>query len=212
MSDKENEIFEKPKKKVKKEISDERKQQLREQLIKARQVAKEKREANKKKVDEMAKSEEPPKEQPQVEKPKVDITMTETEGDIEKSVAPPSPPPDTTDDDINIDEILNIQMDLEEARAKKKAQREANKKTKNGIFARKAKQKEVNIDELVEKKLNEKLAKLNNKSESKPQDKPKVEKKVSIQEPPKVSNVVKPEAPKPKPKPISSFSRPWWSN
>jgi hypothetical protein len=178
MSDKENEIFEKPKKKVKKELSDERKQALREQLIKARKVAKDKREANKKKVDEMAKSEQPPKEEKKSVPEKVDVTMTETEGDIEKKVAPPSPPPDTTDDDINIDEILNIQMDLEEARQKKKEQREANKKTKQGIFARKAKQKEVNIDEIVERKLNEKLSKLNNKTESKP----KVEKKVSIQE------------------------------
>jgi hypothetical protein len=210
MSDKENEIFEKPKtKKVKKELSPERKQALREQLIKARAVAKEKREANKKKVDEMAKSEQPPKE----ESPKVDVTMTETEGDIKKTIAPPSPTPETTDDDINIDEILNIQMDIEEARAKKKEKREANKKKAKGIFANKQnKQKELNIDEIVERKLNERLSKLNNKTESKPQEKPKVEKKVSIQEPPKISNVVKPEAPKPKPKPISSFSRPWWSN
>ncbi len=196
MSDNENEIFEKPKvKKVKKELSDERKQELRDQLSKARAVAKERREANKKKVDEMAKSEEPQ-----------DITMTETEGDIDNSmnntVAPASPAPETTDDETN--NILQLQMDIEEARLKKK---EKTDKKKKGVFANKKKQ--LNLDELVEKKVNEKLSKLNNKNlenSSKPQ-----EKKVSIQELPK-PEAPKPEAPKPKAKPISSFSRPWWTN
>lgn len=198
MSDNENEIFEKPKiKKVKKELSDERKQELRDQLSKARAVAKERREANKKKVDEMAKSE--------------DITMTETEGDIDNSmnntVAPASPAPETTDDETN--NILQLQMDIEEARLKKK---EKTDKKKKGVFANKKKQ--LNLDELVEKKVNEKLSKLNNKNNLENSSKPQ-EKKVSINstniELPK-PEAPKPEAPKPKPKPISSFSRPWWSN
>jgi hypothetical protein len=207
MSDNENEIFEKPKvKKVKKELSDERKQALRDQLSKARAVAKERREANKKKVDEMA------SEEPHV-KPKVDITMTETEGDI----SPPSPPPETTDDETN--NILQLQMDIEEARLKKK---EKTDKKKKGVFA----QRQINIDEIVERKLNEKLSKLNNKNNLENKSKPQ-EKKVStnsknidnsmnntnnLKQSLNKSNVVKPEAPKPKAKPISSFSRPWWTN
>lgn len=198
MSD--SEIFEKPKKvKVKKELSEERKQALRDQLKEARKKARENREARVKKVNDMVKSE---------TATNVDNTMTETATDVEPepkvAIIEPNTPDETSDDD----DIINLQMDIEEMkgqlqeRTKSTSKRRAEKK--DILF----KKRNQNIEDIVEKKLSERLSKLNTKNDNvskpaKPVDKP-VDKPV-VQP---VQPVVQPI----KAKPISSFSRPWWSN
>ena len=194
MSD--NEIFEKPKKQ-KKELSEERKQALRDQLKGARKKAKENREARQNKVNDMVKSE-------------VDNTMTETRTDIEPE--PKIIQPDTPDETSDDDDIINLQMDIEEMkgqlqeRTKSQSKRKAEKK--DVLF----KKRNQNIEDIVEKKLSERLSKLNTKNDnvSKPIEKPVAKPVENLQS--KVQPVVQPVVQPPKAKPISTFSRPWWSH
>ena len=155
----EDEIFEipKPKKERKKKVlTEERKEQLREQLKKAREV----RRMNKSKLN--SSNLVVPKERKTKKKatPKNDVSeQMETETIIESDTEP-----QTTTEDVNLEdlgneeqEILNIQLDIEEMNNKLNKKKKRTVQQKKGVII---KQRQT-INDIVEKKVNERFAKLN---------------------------------------------------
>ena len=150
----EDEIFEipKPKKERKKKVlTEERKEQLREQLKKAREVRRmNKSKQTKKKVT------------PKNDAKSINIDVSEkmeTETIIESDTEP-----QTTTEDVNLEdlgneeqEILNIQLDIEEMNNKLNKKKKRTVQQKKGVII---KQRQT-INDIVEKKVNERFAKLN---------------------------------------------------
>ena len=140
----EDEIFEipKPKKERKKKVlTEERKEQLREQLKKAREV----RRMNKSK---------------QTKKKEIDVSeKMETETIIESDTEPQTTTEDVKLEDLGDEEqeILNIQLDIEEMNNKLNKKKKRTVQQKKGVII---KQRQT-INDIVEKKVNERFAKLN---------------------------------------------------
>lgn len=140
----EDEIFEipKPKKERKKKVlTEERKEQLREQLKKAREV----RRMNKSK---------------QTKKKEIDVSeKMETETIIESDTEPQTTTEDVKLEDLGNEEqeILNIQLDIEEMNNKLNKKKKRTVQQKKGVII---KQRQT-INDIVEKKVNERFAKLN---------------------------------------------------
>ena len=203
----EDEIFEipKPKKERKKKVlTEERKEQLREQLKKAREVRRmNKSKQTKKKVT-------PEKE--------IDVSETIIDSDTE---------PQTTTEDVNLEdlgneeqEILNIQLDIEEMNNKLNKKKKRTVQQKKGVII---KQRQT-INDIVEKKVNQQFAKLNsvlqeevNRRKPKPAPAPvKVQPKpapapVKVQPAPAPAPVKVQPAPVPVKAPPVGFKSPFWA-
>jgi hypothetical protein len=222
----ENEIFEIPpdnklkKTRKKRELTEEQKDVLRERLKKAREARKLKSSSKTKiknnnkvnsnseriKVNNLENKETPSEIETIIESDSENNTTVEAETEIDLNDI------DTTDKDI-----MNLQLDIDEMNEKlnKKKKRSAN--AKKGVIIR----QRQNIDSIVEKKVNEKLAKLNSIVQDEVKRRkapPKNHNKVindskGIKAPvvaPKVAPKVEP--PKPKPKPVSvGLNTPFWA-
>lgn len=162
----EDEIFEipKPKKERKKKVlTEERKEQLREQLKKAREV----RRMNKSKLN--SSNLVVPKERKTKKKvtPKNDaksINIDVSEKMETETIIESDTEPQTTTEDVNLEdlgneeqEILNIQLDIEEMNNKLNKKKKRTVQQKKGVII---KQRQT-INDIVEKKVNERFAKLN---------------------------------------------------
>ena len=152
----EDEIFEipKPKKERKKKVlTEERKEQLREQLKKAREV----RRMNKSKLN--SSNLVVPKER-KTKKKEIDVSeKMETETIIESDTEPQTTTEDVKLEDLGNEEqeILNIQLDIEEMNNKLNKKKKRTVQQKKGVII---KQRQT-INDIVEKKVNERFAKLN---------------------------------------------------
>ena len=193
----EDEIFEipKPKKERKKKVlTEERKEQLREQLKKAREV----RRMNKSK---------------QTKKKEIDVSeKMETETIIESDTEPQTTTEDVKLEDLGDEEqeILNIQLDIEEMNNKLNKKKKRTVQQKKGVII---KQRQT-INDIVEKKVNERFAKLNSVvQEEVNRRKPKPAPVKAPAPAPVKAQLAPPPAPPPVPvkAPPVGFKTPFWA-
>ena len=202
----EDEIFEipqeeKPKKtRKKRELTEEQKNVLRERLKKAREARKLKSSSKTKQIKKVN------NDSKNKDKPSEVETVIESDTDINTTVEPETEI-DLNDVDTTDKEIMNLQLDIEEMNEKLNKKKKRSENAKKGGMIR----QRQNIDSIVEKKVNEKLAKLNSVvQEEVNRRKAPVKKVEPVKKAPEVAPKVEP--PKPKPKPVGiGLNTPFWA-
>ena len=202
----EDEIFEipqeeKPKKtRKKRELTEEQKNVLRERLKKAREARKLKSSSKTKQIKKVN------NDSKNKDKPSEVETVIESDTDINTTVEPETEI-DLNDVDTTDKEIMNLQLDIEEMNEKLNKKKKRSENAKKGVMIR----QRQNIDSIVEKKVNEKLAKLNSVvQEEVNRRKAPVKKVEPVKKAPEVAPKVEP--PKPKPKPVGiGLNTPFWA-
>lgn len=201
----EDEIFEipqeeKPKKtRKKRELTEEQKDVLRERLKKAREARKLKSSSKSKQIKNNNNSK-------TKDKPSEVETVIESDTD-NNTTAEPETEIDLNDVDTTDKDILNLQLDIEEMNEKLNKKKKRSENAKKGVMIR----QRQNIDSIVEKKVNEKLAKLNSVvQEEVNRRKAPVKKVEPVKKAPEVAPKVEP--PKQKPKPVGiGLNTPFWA-
>lgn len=171
----ENEIFDIPEKPKKKRVmTEEQKQVLRDRLKLAREAKKANREKRK-----TAKAKAPEPEPEKVES-KVENDSPSVSTDEDKTVIDLSEPKlDLDDIDDQEKDILNLQLDIEELNNKIKTKKKKNNYARGVVINRRRKeQQEKDIENEVNRRLNERLA--SKEKVNTPQDQPKKDKKDEV--------------------------------
>ena len=208
----------KPKKaRKKRELTEEQKEVLRERLKKAREARKLKSSSKSKQIKnhnkvindskgiKVKEEEKLNSENLVVAKQRTSEIETVIESDSEKNTTA-EPEPDLNDLDNTEKEIMNLQLDIEEMNEKLTKKKKRSENAKKGAIIR----QRQNIDSIVEKKVNEKLAKLNSVVQDEVKKRKAPKKTEPVKKAPEVALKVDP--PKPKVKPVGiGCNTPFWA-